>query len=74
MTPAQEKEKARLTPAMFSILRRASSGSAVIGSPSIMRSARILARRGFIRSELAPDEGTGWHRATLTPAGREAIP
>jgi hypothetical protein len=71
MTRVQELELKRLTPKMWAVLEyvaRMEPSVAPVAGMAI-RSARILARRGFL-SLNRHDRG---HDASLTDAGREAV-
>jgi hypothetical protein len=70
MNLAQQMEMKRLTPCMWSLLHhcgRMHPLKAQIGG--YVRSANILARRGFISIE----RGRDGHTARLTEAGHEAV-
>jgi hypothetical protein len=66
MTPAQQMEAKRLTQAMRDVLFFAPGEIRGVA----IRSARVLARHGFVTIR---DAGDGWHEVELTEAGREAV-
>jgi hypothetical protein len=72
MTPAQRKEVARMTSTMWSVLyvaRRPPKEERWIGGPTV-RSANILAERGFITMQRKPG---GLYSVRLTDAGTQAL-
>jgi hypothetical protein len=73
MPPAQELEMQRFTRTMWTVLNNASAkqGETDILFGPLLRSARLLAQRGFLTEPRKLSHG--WHSACLTEAGREAI-
>ena len=69
MTPVQKLEMERMTPVMWSILKIATLDDYAVPLPHV-RSALILARRGFISIRKDDD---GAIIPALTEAGREAL-
>ena len=69
LTRPQKLKVARLTPADWSLLRRAETGDE-IGDAAVTQIARKLHRRGFIKC--THDGGDLWHIA-LTEAGKSAL-
>jgi hypothetical protein len=73
MTPVQEQEMRRFTRTMWNLLEcaSASGGEVDLIFGNKIRSARILARRGFL-TEPRRLSG-GWYSANLTKVGCEAV-
>jgi hypothetical protein len=73
MTPTQHLEVKRMTGLMWAILRRAKNAPVDDDwflTPTWLRAANILARRGFI--EIQPRPGR-YYAIGLTAEGREAL-
>jgi hypothetical protein len=69
LTQAQKLKVARLTPADWSLLRRAETGDEIDGA-AMTQIARKLHRRGFIK---CAHGGDGWWRITLTEVGKAVL-